>query len=291
VAFLLATADRRVAILTGRLSDRLGDRFGEGQVFIDVDTIEPGIDFAGEIGRAVATCKVLLAVIGPNWLTTMDERGRRRLDDPNDIVRREIEAALARDARVIPILVDGAVMPARDNLPESLAGLARRNALLIRHDSFRYDAEPLVTVIEGVLAAAPAAASVPSDPDVMTSDLVGMPLARRFRRTVNLCGRAQPPLARQLRVRPQTTFAPAKRPRRQSARTAEGFQVRSDAPDSAGAGHNAWTCWHQVGGIQPGRATAGQRRLGLHGAAVGRSAERDGVFTREFQAERNWDDQ
>src|SRR5580700_7137111 len=90
--------------LAGRLYDRLADRFGESQVFIDVDTIEPGVDFAEEIFRAVAACNVLLAIIGPTWLTAADERGHRRLDDPNDIVRLEVEAALARAVRVIPIL-------------------------------------------------------------------------------------------------------------------------------------------------------------------------------------------
>src|SRR5215469_15423668 len=142
----------------GRLYDRLADRFGEGQVFIDVNTIEPGVDFATEISHAVAACKVLVAVIGPSWLTAADERGRRRLDDPDDIVRLEIEAALARDVRVIPILVEGTVMPGRKDLPESLAGLARRNALLIRHESFRSDAGRLVTAIERVLTAPGAAA-------------------------------------------------------------------------------------------------------------------------------------
>src|SRR5215475_12044590 len=139
--------------LAGRLSDRLADRFGEGQVFIDVDTIGPGVDFAEEISRAVAACRVLLAVIGPNWLSATDERGRRRLDDPDDIVRLEVEAALTRGVRVIPILVEAAVMPRRDDLPESLAGLARRNALLIRHESFRHDAGRLITAIERALAA------------------------------------------------------------------------------------------------------------------------------------------
>jgi hypothetical protein len=150
----------------GRLYDRLAGRFGESQVFIDVDTMEPGVDFAEEISRAVAACKVLLAVISPGWLTATDERGRHRLDDPDDIVRLEIEAALARSVRVIPILIGGAVMPGRQDLPESLAGLARRNALPIRHESFRYDAGRLVAAIERVLAAAPgpaAAAKVSSE--------------------------------------------------------------------------------------------------------------------------------
>jgi hypothetical protein len=147
------------------LSDRLADRFGEGRVFIDVAAIEPGVDFAEEISRAVAACQVLVAVIGPHRLTVTDVRGHRRLDDPDDIVQLEIEAALARDVRVIPILVDGAVMPSRDDLPESLAGLARRNALLVRHETFGYDARRLVTVIEGVLAVAPDTAAAPITPD------------------------------------------------------------------------------------------------------------------------------
>ena len=151
--------------LAGRLADRLADRFGEGQVFIDVDTIEPGVDFAEEIFRAVAACRVLLAIIGPDWLTATDERGARRLDDPDDIVRLEIEAALARGVRVIPILVESAVMPDRQDLPESLALLGRRNALLIRHETFRSDAGRLVAAIERILAPASGGATAPTAPD------------------------------------------------------------------------------------------------------------------------------
>lgn len=144
---------QETAHLAGRLYDRLADRFGEGQVFIDVDAIEPGVDFAEEIFRAVAACTVLLAVIGPGWLTAADERGRRRLDDPSDFVRLEIEAALSRGVRVIPVLAEGAVMPAREDLPGSLAGLAHLNALWIRHESFEADAGRLVAAIERVMAA------------------------------------------------------------------------------------------------------------------------------------------
>ena len=121
---------------------------------MDVDTIEPGLDFAEEVTRAVAACQVLVAVIGPAWLTAADGRGRRRLDDPDDFVRLEIETALTRGVRVIPVLAQGAPMPGREDLPGSLASLARKNALFIRHESFRSDAGRLVTAIEGVLAVA-----------------------------------------------------------------------------------------------------------------------------------------
>lgn len=150
-------------------------------MFIDGDTIEPGVDFAEAISRAVAACQVLV-VIGPKWLTGTEQRDRRRLDDPDDLVRLEIEAALARDVRVIPILVGDAVMPGRDDLPESLAGLARRNALLIRHESFHSDAGRLVTTIERVLAA-PGTTAVPNAPGARSA---GMLWARWRSRGLNL---------------------------------------------------------------------------------------------------------
>jgi hypothetical protein len=155
--------------VAGRLADRLTDRFGAEQVFIDVDTIEPGADFVEAIDQAVDACAVLVAVIGPDWLTAADERGGRRLDDPDDLVRLEVGAALARGVRVIPVLVEGTVMPGREDLPDSLAGLARRNALRVRHDSFRDDAGRLVAAVERVLAAAP-----PPWPAVLT--VPGLPV-------------------------------------------------------------------------------------------------------------------
>src|SRR5687768_11964174 len=76
--------------IAGRLYDHLAAHFGEDQVFMDVDAIPPGVDFAEVIGEAVTTCEVLLAVIGPRWLDATDQHGRRRLDDPDDIVRLEL---------------------------------------------------------------------------------------------------------------------------------------------------------------------------------------------------------
>src|SRR5512132_1517315 len=85
--------------LAGRVHERLAARLGDDQVFMDVDTIALGMDFAAVITQAVSTCEVLLAIIGPTWLTATDEDGQRRLDDPDDIVRIEIAAALERDIR------------------------------------------------------------------------------------------------------------------------------------------------------------------------------------------------
>jgi hypothetical protein len=145
--------------LAGRLYERLAARLGDDQVFMDVDTIAPGLDFAEVINQAVSTCEVLLAIIGPTWVSATDEDGQRRLEDPDDIVRVEIAAALERGIRVIPILVEGAVMPRRQQLPDDLVKLARHNALGLRHESFRSDTDRLLDAITPLLdaKAAPAA--------------------------------------------------------------------------------------------------------------------------------------
>src|SRR5215471_15899005 len=90
---------------SGRIYDHFRDHFGEKRVFIDVDTIQPGEDFIQVIEEKVASCDVLVAVIGPHWVSALNEAGKRRLDDPRDFVRVEIAAALARNIRVIPVLV------------------------------------------------------------------------------------------------------------------------------------------------------------------------------------------
>src|SRR5215211_2521337 len=141
--------------LAGRLYDRLADTFGEAQIFMDVDTIDLGRDFAEVIAGAIGSCQVLLALIGPRWLAAAGQDGRPRLADPGDFVRLEIQTALDRDILVIPVLIDGAGMPGPGELPPPLARLSRRNALFMRHESFRRDADELVTAIERALALDP----------------------------------------------------------------------------------------------------------------------------------------
>src|SRR5262249_56771679 len=98
------------------LYSRLVRHFSENQVFIEVDSIEKGDDFVEVITTAVESCEVLLALIGNRWLTATGREGPRRLGDANDFVRVEIEAALTRDVRVIPVLVEGARMPRAEEL-------------------------------------------------------------------------------------------------------------------------------------------------------------------------------
>ena len=150
------------AYSAGWLFDRLAEHFGEGQIFKDIDSIELGDDFVEMIHRAVGSCDVLLALIGDRWLTTTDEDGARRLDDPNDFVRVEIEAALTRDVRVIPILVDGARMPRAGELPPSLAKLVRRQALELSPARFDFDTGRLLKVLDKTLAEVRAAQAGPA---------------------------------------------------------------------------------------------------------------------------------
>ena len=115
---------------------------------MDVDSIGPGEDFINVIESAVAKCEILIAVIGRNWLTIKDETGKRRLDNPEDFNRVEIAAALNRNVRVIPVLVQEAEMPRRDQLPEALASLSRRNAIELSDERWKYDVDRLIKVIE-----------------------------------------------------------------------------------------------------------------------------------------------
>ena len=132
----------------GRLYDRLSDHFGPDQVFMDVDTIKPGQNFVDAVRQAVGGCDGLVAIIGREWLTISDAEGVRRLDDPQDIVSLEIATALERGIRVIPVLVQGAPMPATTDFPESLKELAYRNAQEIGDRSFNSDAQSLIEALE-----------------------------------------------------------------------------------------------------------------------------------------------
>jgi hypothetical protein len=132
----------------GRLYDRLVTHFGEEQVFVDVDQIEPGEDFVEAINRKVGACDIAMVSIGPNWLGATDASGKRRLDDREDFVRMEIVAAFERKIRVIRVLVGGARMPRKQDLPEALAPLSRRNAIELSETRFHSEVSRLIEAIE-----------------------------------------------------------------------------------------------------------------------------------------------
>jgi hypothetical protein len=134
----------------GRIYDRLTSRLGRENVFFDVDTIPPGRDFVDVLSERVGKCDALLAVIGKHWVLSADSENRRRLDDPQDFVRIEIEAALTRNVPVIPVLVDGAAMPHPQDLPDSLTKLIRRQAVEVSHARFDSDAERLTEALSQI---------------------------------------------------------------------------------------------------------------------------------------------
>ena len=127
----------------GRLYDRLHTHFGaKHRVFRDLETLGPGDPFVDRIKQIVGSCDVLIAIIGKQWLTAVDDQGRVRLKNPDDLVRLEIQTALERNIRVIPTLVAGARMPGPQDLPSELAALASRNAFQIHDDSFAQNVSP-----------------------------------------------------------------------------------------------------------------------------------------------------
>src|SRR6185503_2219979 len=133
----------------GRLFDRLVEHFGREQIFMDIDTIEPGADFVTVIENAVGSCDIFIAVIGRNWLSGT---GTGRLDNPNNFVRLELATALRRDIRVIPVLVQRASIPKPQDLPEDLVKLTRRNAVELTDIRWQTDVDQLITFIERILA-------------------------------------------------------------------------------------------------------------------------------------------
>jgi TIR domain len=136
----------------GRLFDDLVREFGKESVFMDVSTIQPGLDFRKVIDQNVATCGVLLAIIGVNWIDAKNEAGERRLEDPADFVRLETASALKRDIPVIPVLVRSARMPGLQALPEDLKELAYRNAVEITFARWNYDVQRLIDALRPFVA-------------------------------------------------------------------------------------------------------------------------------------------
>ena len=143
-----------------RLYEWLSERYGEEQVFMDVDAIEPGRPWREAIDSAVGSSDLVLALIGRDWMTEL----RRRLDDTDDFMRHELETAFRRGVRIIPVLVEGAEMPRQSELPDTLAQLSEYQAFVIRNERWEWDKQELLRRVDRALAVQPEAAPSPPPP-------------------------------------------------------------------------------------------------------------------------------
>jgi hypothetical protein len=149
----------------GRLHDSLRRLLPSVPVIMDVEDIPPGVDFQDFIEEAVARCDLLVALMGPQWLEARNAKAERRLDDPDDYTRLEIEKALKRDIRVVPVLVGGARFPDASELPESLRPLVRRQNFELPDRGWDESCGRLARAIEQALAAraGAGAGAIPAD--------------------------------------------------------------------------------------------------------------------------------
>jgi len=140
---------RQSADLVGRLKDRLRGIYGRGQIFTDVDNIEPGQDFRAVIDQKLSACEVFLVVIGPRWTEALTSDDATDADQKLDYVRQEIESAFALNKLIIPIIAESSEMPAASSMPSSIRKLAFLNATKVRSDNdFERDVSRLVRIID-----------------------------------------------------------------------------------------------------------------------------------------------
>jgi hypothetical protein len=133
---------------TGRLTSALKKKFGARRVFMDIDALLPGFDYKKSIEMRLASSDVALVIIGPRWLDVLDNSGRRRLDDPEDLARLEIAVTLTREIPVIPVLVGDAALPPAEDLPAELRALTRRHAFRIDDQNWEHDEARLINTIK-----------------------------------------------------------------------------------------------------------------------------------------------
>jgi hypothetical protein len=149
IAISYRRADSRATV--GRIFDHLAERYGEKEIFIDIDNIPYGADFREHIDSILRQIEILIVVVGAHWRGPK-ESGPPRIFDEADPVRIELQTALKRSIRIVPVLVDDAVMPQAGDLPESLQEFSFRNAL--RVDSgvdFKFHMARLIGVLDQIL--------------------------------------------------------------------------------------------------------------------------------------------
>lgn len=130
----------------GRLEDTLSDYFGKDRIFRDIGGIVPGEDFKQKSEEIATKAAAVIVLIGPAWLTSQAD-GKPRLHDPDDLVAKEVKAALDSGHVIVPVLVQGANMPREDDLPEALKALSRRNAVSVSDANWALDTARLAKVL------------------------------------------------------------------------------------------------------------------------------------------------
>lgn len=137
----------------GRLHDNLANKYGDNRVFMDIDSVPLGADFVEHVTSEIASCSAVIVMIGRQWLSATDKKGRRRLDSTEDLVRVEIAAAVQRQIPVIPVLVHEADMPSAEDLPENIRPLSRRNGIDLSGPAWRGGIERLIKELDRVMKA------------------------------------------------------------------------------------------------------------------------------------------
>ena len=156
--------------IAGRIFDRLSARYGEGAVFMDIDSIPFGVDFRQHISEVLLQCDALIALVGPHWLGRRDD-GSSRIADSDDPVRLELEGAMERDVPIIPVLIDGARMPTDGELPPSLRVFSFFNAAPVDSGrDFRPHMDRLIKAVDSLVA--PGETTAGSAPEALVAYVI-----------------------------------------------------------------------------------------------------------------------
>src|SRR4051812_6307986 len=131
--------------------EKLCSHFSKNHVFMDVDSIPPGVDFVDAITSAASKCGLMLVIMGRGWAKMADNQGRPRIQNDDDFVRLEIAAAIRLNIPILPVLGFGASMPSQNELPEEIRALARRNACTIVRATYADDLDALVRHVERLM--------------------------------------------------------------------------------------------------------------------------------------------
>lgn len=220
------------------LHDGLVNRLPDAKIFMDVDSIPAGVDFEEHIREAIDGCDIVLVLIGDNWMDARPGTETRRIDEPNDFVRLEIESALANPTvTTIPVLVEGAPMPEAATLPESIQRLARINAFELDDRRWKADLARITELLSG-LKAKPAGTQPPSP---------AMPPSPQQPQTqVN-----QPPAAPPFGAQPPQTYSPPPPPQASvvhhtpapAPQPWQGATASAPSGQTRGGGHAVgWVC-------------------------------------------------